>query len=299
MEEWESNGTTQRYPTHCAWAATLARSPCPDSEHSPLQRGGRPTDLRAVPRGIPGRGSRVPWPEVDGPLSAPVPRPLPSNSWQFLIMHRPFPVALQGILLCALVLALASGGWGVHERDLNAGTALRMDLEQLVEGSDLVLEARVVSETPVLGADGLVYTDFDLEVQRTFWGDDLTSRSVRLPGGVLPTGRATIIPGMATLNTGDEALLMLSSEGPQGARVFCGLSQGCYRILTPFTGPRLATRDGSPEALLDEVTGALVPGMQSQVLDYADLVARCTAAASSKRARHGLESGIRAPGAGK
>jgi hypothetical protein len=196
-----------------------------------------------------------------------------------------------GVLLSATALVLALGGLGLAEGDLTAGTALRMDLEQLVEGSDLVLEARVLSQTPLLGSNGLVYTDFELEVQRTFWGEDRPSRRIRLPGGALSTGRATLIPGMGTLRVGEEALLMLSPEGPQGARVFCGLSQGCYRILTPLTGPRVASREASAEALLDETTGTLVPGMQSEVLEYADLIARCTAAVSAKRARHTSEGG--------
>jgi len=196
-----------------------------------------------------------------------------------------------GVLLSATTLFLALGGLGLAEGDLTAGTALRMDLEQLVEGSDLVLEARVLSQIPLLGSDGLVYTDFELEVQRTFWGEDRPSRRIRLPGGALSTGRATIIPGMGTLRVGEEALLMLSPEGPQGARVFCGLSQGCYRILTPLTGSRVASREASAEALLDETTGTLVPGMQSEVLEYADLIARCTAAVSAKRARHTSEGG--------
>lgn len=196
-----------------------------------------------------------------------------------------------GVLLSATALVLALGGLGLAEGDLTAGTALRMDLEQLVEGSDLVLEARVLSQTPLLGSNGLVYTDFELEVQRTFWGEDRPSRRIRLPGGALSTGRATLIPGMGTLRVGEEALLMLSPEGPQGARVFCGLSQGCYRILTPLTGPRVASREASAEALLDETTGTLVPGMQSEVLEYADLIARCTAAVSAKRARHTTEGG--------
>ena len=207
-------------------------------------------------------------------------------------MYRHPITILLGVLYSATTLFSALGGWGTEVGDLNAGTALRMDLEQLVEGSDLVLEARVLSQTPVLGADGLVYTDFELEVQRTFWGEDRPSRRVRLPGGALSTGRATLIPGMGTLRVGEEALLMLSPEGPQGARVFCGLSQGCYRILTPLTGPRVASREASAEALLDETTGMLVPGTQSEVLEYADLIARCTAAVSAKRARHTSAEGM-------
>jgi hypothetical protein len=201
-------------------------------------------------------------------------------------MLRPLTTVFIGTLLSATILFLALGGLGLADGDLNAGTALRMDLEQLVEGSDLVLEARVLSETPLLGSDGLVYTDFELEVKRTFWGEDRPSRRIRLPGGALSTGRATLIPGMGTLRVGEEALLLLSSEGPQGARVFCGLSQGCYRILTPLSGSRVASREASADALLDETTGTLVPGMQAEVLEYADLMARCTAAVSAKHARH-------------
>ncbi|HIF42420.1 MAG TPA: hypothetical protein EYQ74_15160 [Planctomycetes bacterium] len=206
-------------------------------------------------------------------------------------MFRHLITLIIGVLLSATILLFALGGLGIVDGDLNAGTALRMDMEQLVEGSDLVLEARVLSQTPLLGTDGLVYTDFELEVQRTFWGEDRPSRRVRLPGGALSTGRATLIPGMGTLRVGEEALLMLSPEGPQGVRVFCGLSQGRYRILTPLTGSRVASREASAEALLDATTGMLVPGTQSEVLEYADLIARCTAAVSAKRARHTSSEG--------
>ena len=222
------------------------------------------------------------WKRVKTPQMEALHRP-------YSAMFRPLITVFFGVLFSATILFLALDGSRGADGDLNAGTALRMDLEQLVEGSDLVLEARVLSEKPLLGSDGLVYTDFELEVQRTFWGEDRPSRRVRLPGGALSTGRATLIPGMGTLRVGEEALLMLSPKGPQGARVFCGLSQGCYRILTPLTGSRVASREASAEALLDATTGTLVPGMQSEVLEYADLIARCTAAVSAKRARHATE----------
>ncbi len=194
-------------------------------------------------------------------------------------------------LLFALLALAALTALPPQPSTARAGTAVRMDLDELVEAADLVLEARVTAESPVLGDNGLVYTDLQLEVERTFWGEDLPLRTIRVPGGALPGGRATMIPGLTHPGLGESALLMLSSPSLGGVRIPCGLSQGCYRILTPLSGTKVATREGSPEALIDPVTGQLSHGQHAQVLDYAELKARCLAACSAKQIRLGVQNG--------
>ena len=109
--------------------------------------------------------------------------------------------ALLGALL--LLLQLPDG------RALEAGTALRMGLDELVGASDLVLEARVVATTAGEDSHGLIHTEHLLSVDRTFVGEGRPMRTVRLPGGVLPDGRGLVIPGLPRLRVGARAMFRL------------------------------------------------------------------------------------------
>ena len=190
--------------------------------------------------------------------------------------------------LCAVLLALLAAASQDRGHHPEASTALRMDLTQLVAGADLVLEGRVVSTTPLVAADGLVHTEIQLLVERTYWGEHLGVRTLRLPGGVLPDGHGTLIPGMPQLATGQDVVLVLSPETHLGSRVVCGLAQGHYSLLRDVRGRRLAVR-WQADATLDPDAhlGALVPGGvgAAEVLEYAELVARLESAVAARSAR--------------
>lgn len=194
------------------------------------------------------------------------------------------------IVLAALV-AFPLLKEGQHPRELTAGTALRMNLEEVVDRSELVIEARVLGATPVLGENGDVFTDYELLVDRTYLGEPAGARTIRLPGGMLPTGRGTIVPGMACPHIGDELVLALTEEAEiGGARLVVGLSQGQYRLVRDGAGSRFAVREGAAAALVD-AGGAPVMEPSSEVFDYADFVARLEAASNATRARRGEGEG--------
>lgn len=171
-----------------------------------------------------------------------------------------------------------------------AGTALRMDLQELVDRSDLLLEARVVRATPV-EVSGQVHTDYQLLVDRTWWGDDLGVRTVRLPGGVLASGRGTLVPGMPSLVPGDDVVLALTGPDRLDRRVVVGLSQGRWRIVGDGQGGKLAVRGGEGASLLGPAGGLPLPADRLDVVEYSGLVARLEAAAADRRARGGDSEG--------
>ena len=123
----------------------------------------------------------------------------------------------------------------------HAGCAIRMDVREMARRADLVFEGQVVDAHTIEAPDGLIVTDFLIEIDRTQLGEPLAARTVRLPGGVLEDGRGMMVPGMATLQPGEDVLLFLARESATGMRTVMGLSQGKFRIEeAPGGGRRLA-----------------------------------------------------------
>lgn len=164
-----------------------------------------------------------------------------------------------------------------------AGTAVRMDVTELVSGAGLVLTGRVVATRAVVAPSGRVDTEYTLEVERTFWGPHQAQRVVRLPGGVLPDGSGMLLAGMPRLATGDEALLTLSEAGPDGMRLPVGLSQGCFHLLEGSGGRRLAVRAAGGASLA--AAGAHVTEGGRYLVEYGELVAEVVRAVEERRAR--------------
>ncbi len=180
-------------------------------------------------------------------------------------------LAVTGLALLLLRPALRGPG-------VRAGTALRMDVPDLVEAADLVVEGRVLAARAVETASGLVETEYELLVDRTFRGAPVATRTLRLPGGVLDDGRGMVLAGVPRLLEGEDALLFLSAPGSRGVRMPVGLAQGRYRVLTRLDGSRVAVRDQADLGLVDPATGRLLGEGGAHVRDYADLVAEIQAA---------------------
>jgi len=175
-----------------------------------------------------------------------------------------------GVLFAAdLLLALCFPG-----REAGAGTAVRLDLPSLVQRSELIVEGRVLAARQ-LEAEGLLLTEYLLEVSRTFKGDDLTYRTLRLSGGVRADGSGLLVPGVPHLAPGEEAVLFLEPEGRGGARLPAGLAQGKLGVRRAADGTKRLVRDVEGLGLVGD--GAA--GGAGALLDYADLVAAIEAAA--------------------
>lgn len=168
---------------------------------------------------------------------------------------------------------------------VDAGTALRLDVDGLVDHSALIVEARVLAANAVEPAGGVLSTELLLEVRRTFKGDDLTYRTVRLPGGVRADGSGLLIPGMPRLAAGEDVLLFLGPEAPAARGAFrmpTGLAQGKLALRTLADGRRELIGDLTGLRLAGE-DGRAVEGRQV-VRDYAWCVARIEAALARERA---------------
>ena len=164
-----------------------------------------------------------------------------------------------------------------------------MDVSGLVQNSNLIVEARVLS-SKALESDGRIETEYLLFVERTFEGEDHSLRSLRMPGGVLPDGRGMVLAGMPMLETGEMVLLFLSDRGETGIRVPVGLAQGKYRVTYAEDGQKLLERSITGLSLVNGQTGEEVPGTSKQVRMYASVVAQIEAALVLKRAEEARQA---------
>jgi len=171
------------------------------------------------------------------------------------------------------------------ERRIDAGTAVRLDVPDLVDRADLALEGRVVERHVAQDGRGRIETSYALAVERTFWGEPRAIRSVRLPGGVLPDGRGMILPGMPDLAVGEDVLLFLSPPGDTGIRMPIGLAQGKLRVVTGLSGERFLVRAQADLNLVDPRYGTVHRAGGRALLDYARTIARIRAAVEARKAR--------------
>lgn len=193
---------------------------------------------------------------------------------------RASPVLALLLLGGAAALVLSRTG-----RRIDAGTAVRLDLPDLVGQADLVLEGRVVERRVVQDGRGRIETALTLAVERTFWGEPRALREVRMPGGVLPDGRGMVLPGMPDLALGEDVLLFLSQPGDTGIRMPVGLAQGKLRVVSSLSGERLLVRTQADLNLVDPRYGTVHQAGGRTVLDYAQTVARIHAAVEARKAR--------------
>lgn len=193
-----------------------------------------------------------------------------------------------------ILLALATGGLSVGlvrlqtpKPTLQAGTAVRMEVEDLVDRADRILEARITGRRTLRDERGRIVTEYQLLQRRTFYGDSVDV--VRLPGGVLANGRGLMLPGMPRIQVGEEVLLFLNGES---MAMPTGLAQGKFRIMSDRAGQRLAVRHGGielagsacGEASHGDVAHLCQPGAV-HAMPYAELSARVQARVTDRLAR--------------
>lgn len=165
---------------------------------------------------------------------------------------------------------------------VEAGTAVRLDIDELVDGADLVFEGRVSATRSLESAPGRIETEYTIDVDRTFWGAELGQRTFRLPGGVLPDGSGLVLPGMPTISTGEDTLMFLSAEGSSGVRMPVGLAQGKLSVVTSLGGARVFTRQQGQLSMADPASGAVQHAGAAEQLDYAETIAEIRAAAERR-----------------
>jgi hypothetical protein len=194
---------------------------------------------------------------------------------------------MRSLLTATIGLLLAFLLWPSLWRDVSgvrAGTAVRLELPELVQHSDLILEGRVLAARTFESRHG-IETEYLLEVARTFEGQDQPHRAIRIPGGVLPDGRALLLSGLPKISTGEDVLLFLSRESATGVRMPVGLAQGKYRVVTRRDGSRVLVRNAAGVALVNPQSGALTTPRARLVREYVDMVAEIEAALALKHSR--------------
>lgn len=164
-----------------------------------------------------------------------------------------------------------------------AGSAVRLEIPDLVREADLVVEGHVEGLAPRLDGRGRVQTEVTLRVTRTFWGEHAPTRVLRFKGGQLPDGSGVLIPGMPRFSLQEDVLLMLSAASADGSRVPVGLSQGKWRVVTDVRGNRSLVRSSGPFEVA-QVLGAPVARAAEERLDYAEGIAAVIAACEARRA---------------
>ena len=197
---------------------------------------------------------------------------------------RRISAALSFVRSCVLFGAL----FVLAPHSAEAGTALQLGIDGLVERADLVLEARVVATRVLQTTAGRIETELTLHVARTFAGEALAERVVRIPGGVLPDGRGLVLAGMPRFALDEDVLVFFSSPGASGVRMPVGLSQGKLRVEHHARGAKSLARDEAGAALVD-AHGASVGHAGNVELDYARTIASIEAAVAAKRARANAE----------
>jgi hypothetical protein len=176
-------------------------------------------------------------------------------------------------LLPLVLLATLSPAW--------AGTAVRLEVPELLERSDLCLEGRVLAARAVLEGRRRIDTEYTIQVARTFWGEAQAVRVIRIPGGVLPDGRGMTVPGLPRLAVGEESILFLSRADAVGMRMPVGLAQGRLRIETDRSGGRRLIRDTEGLTVLEPAGSAPRPA----ILDYEGTLAEIERAAARRRSK--------------
>jgi hypothetical protein len=163
-----------------------------------------------------------------------------------------------------------------------AATVLQLDVPDQADLADLVVEGTVLHAQPVEQLDGTVATEYEIAVDATHWGEHRSMRVLRVPGGVLASGRGTLVPGMPALSVGEEVLLLLSAESGRGWRIPVGLAQGKFRLTRAADGRRLAVRDA--RGITQVGAAGSVEVEAAEVFEYADVRARLEAALNKRRA---------------
>lgn len=196
---------------------------------------------------------------------------------------RPAPHMMKRALCAAALAALASLPVPcLAPRPVDAGTAVRLQIEDLVREADLVFEGRVLAANAFRDPRGITCTEYTVSVHRSYWGAPQGTRVFTLPGGVLPDGSGTLIPGTARLAAGEDALLFLSGESRNGWRATVGLAQGLFEIERDAQGVASLTRSQADLVLVDPRSGAAQPAGVAARLAYDAVVARIEAAVERK-----------------
>ena len=125
-----------------------------------------------------------------------------------------------------------------------AATVIALTVEELTQGSDRVVRARVVSVSTESDAGlGMTYRLTGLEVLEDYGGSGPRSLVLRQLGGEAG-GSSMHVAGDARFEMGEEVVVFLRSGQAGGEVVYLeGLSLGKFRVARDISGAAMAVRD--------------------------------------------------------
>ena len=140
---------------------------------------------------------------------------------------------LRGIAGLALAFA-------VHCQPATATEVIPLSIAALTARAELIVQAKPISSTTLLDAEGRIYTKVELQVLETWKGAPPGgSMSVVLGGGLLGD-RRTVVSGQVQYRIGEECVAFLI-RNTRGEYLTVGLQQGKFKIeLDASTGVKLA-----------------------------------------------------------
>lgn len=165
--------------------------------------------------------------------------------------------------------------------EIRAGTVEKLDLQGLFARSDLALHGRVHAAQVVLDARGRPATEYQLDVERSWWGAVGATCTFRLPGGTLPDGSGMLIPGLPRLAAGEELVVFLTPESKAGVRLPVGLAQGKFQVTRDALGRSFLVREASELHLVDPRGAAAADAGAS--LEFAATAAELERLADARR----------------
>ena len=177
---------------------------------------------------------------------------------------------LLSLTLLFLVLFPVLVDGGPRPEPVEAGTAVRLSLEELAAEAELILEGRVLFAAAERKGSHIV-THVLLDLDRTLAGAERRFRWITLPGGVLPSGEGLILAGVPRLVTGEEVVLFLSASNELGVRMPVGLAQGKWSVLRSLDGRRFVQQSHFAREVL------MHGSVERRAMAYPDFLARVTA----------------------
>ncbi len=149
-------------------------------------------------------------------------------------MRRSSTIGRSVLVLLSLTFAMALA------TDSSAATYVMVADEDMVDGAARVAVVRVLG-SEVVEIDGRIFTDYHVESLQTYKGAARSGPlTLRRPGGILPDGRAMIVPGLPEMLVGQEALVFMVDRA-DGAYGFEHYLLGLFHLRT-IEGRQVAYR---------------------------------------------------------
>jgi len=125
---------------------------------------------------------------------------------------------------------------------INATTMVQLSTPQMVDASDAIVRGTITEVWTEEDANGIVWTRAQLEVSRSYKGQNVKDAYVIDQMGGRFGGNETTVGGRAQFSPGEEGIFFLE-QLRSGRITTVGLSQGKYTVrLDPYSQEKIAQR---------------------------------------------------------